>query len=325
MTNKLLPKTVKKINLLSVILTIILALSIVITAIFGVNYAANKEDNNCVIVTVNSSYFTNEDKRDAVMDICETELDALGVKYIQESQMNGDDCEIVYYFDETVNLAKVKVELQKKFDAKTANGAEWDDAFIIVTSSSQKTIETERAMPASYFVRLTIAVAVFAILAFLYTWLRHKLYSALTVLACVVLTPLMTAAIAILTRIPFSAYSLYAIAVAAFVGAVASLLTVNKYSKELKEEVTAEAVVASTAVKSNFVLVLLLGAFVAGIGAVVGVSGYFALTAIIGVDLAYFFGVHFASAMYLPLRSYADSKPSKTGYKGAKKAEKEAE
>ena len=326
MTNKFLPKTVKKIDLLAVILAVVLVLSIVVTAIFGVNYSANKEDNNCVIVTVNSAYFSNEEKRDAIEEICETELDALDVKYSQASKMNGDDCEIVYYFDGDTDLTAAKESLQKKFDAKTKVGAEWEDAFITVSTASQKTIDGVRAMPASYFVRLTIAVAVFATLAFLYTWLRHKLYSALIVLACVALTPLMTAAIAILTRIPFSAYSLYAIAVAAFIGAVASVLTVNSYSKALKKEdktpVTAEEVVQATPVKANFALALVLGAFVAGIGAVVGLSGYFALTAIIGVDLAYFFGVHFASAMYLPLRTYADGKSSKTGYKGAKKAEK---
>lgn len=332
MTNKLLPKTVKKINLLSVIITIILACAIVICAIFGVNYSKTKQNSNSVIVTVNSAYFMNEDKREAVKEVCETELESLGISYTQESEMNGDDCEIVYYFDESVETSKIataKKNLQAKFDAKTASGAEWDGAFITVSSSSQQAVEGMKIMDSSYFVRLTIAVAVFSVLAFVYTLIRHKLSGALVVLACILLTPLSTMAIVILTRIPFATYSLYAVAVASMLGAVASLLSVNKYSKELKKEdksiTTAEEVVSSTAVKSNFVLALTLGVAVVLVGAIATTAvRWFALTALIGVDLAYFFGVHFASAMYLPLRSHADkTQQSKSGYKGAKKSASE--
>ncbi len=333
MTNKFLPKTVKKINLLSVIVTLILVSAIVVCAIFGINYSENKENNNSVIITMNSAYFQNEDKRDAVKEVCETELDALGVKYTQESQMSGDDCEIVYYFDETVDLTNAKNSLQAKFDAKTQAGAEWDGAFIIVSTSSQQAIEGVGAMDASYFVRATIAVAVFAVLAFVYTLLRHKIWSALVVLASVVLTPLTTMAFVILTRIPFATYGLYAVAVSALLGAVTSLFTVNKYAKALKKEdksiTTAEEVVEATAVKSNFALALVLGVSVVLMGAIATTAvRWFAITAIIGVDLAFFFGVSFASAIYLPLRRYADfkaSKKTKHGYSGAEKTEKEAE
>ena len=331
MTNKFLPKTVKKFQLIAVILTVFLVCSIVIGAIFGVNYSANKSNSNSVIVTMNSSYFQSEEKRDAIKEVCETELSALGVTYTQESKMSGDDCEIVYYFAETVNTETAKKNLQAKFDAKTASGAEWDGAFILVSSFSHKTVAGESNMPTSYFVRLAIAVAVFATLAFVYTIFRHKVYGALVVLACTLLTPMATMGVAILTRIPFSTYSLYAVAVSAMLGAVASLFSVNKYSKELKKEdksiTTAEEVVSATAVKSNTVLALTLGVAVVLVGAIATTAvRWFALTSLVGVILAYFFGVYFASATYLPLRQRADIKASKTskhGYIGASKSAEE--
>lgn len=333
MTNKFLPKTVKKFNLMAVILTIVLVCSIVILAIFGVNYSANNDNGNSLIVTINSSYFQNEDKREAVMEVCETELSSLGINYTQESQMNGDDCEIVYHFDENVDLSSAKESLQKKFDDKTKDGGEWQDAFIIVSTSSQQTIAGERNIPVSYFVRTAIAVAVFAVLSFIYVLLRHKIWSALVVLACTLLTPMSTMAMVILTRIPFATYGLYAVAISAMLGAIASLLTINKYSRELKKEdksiTTAEEVVSATAVKSNSALAITLGVSVLLVGAIATTAvRWFALISLIGVGIAYFFGVYFASAMYLPLRSYADKKSatiSKHGYIGATKTEKEAE
>lgn len=328
MTNKLLTKTVKKVNLLSVILTVILVCAIVVSAIFGANYSAVNENASSLTVTVNSAYFDNEEKRDAIKDICETELDKLGINFVQESEMNGDDSEIVYYFDAGVNLDAAEKALETVFGEKTKAGAEWDGAFITVSSNSETVLAS---IPNSYIVRTAIAVAVFAVLAFVYTLIRHKLVSAIAVALAIVVTPLITASITILTRIPFSTYGLYAIAVSAMLGAVASLLTVNKYSKELKKEdksiTTAEEVVGATAVKSNFVLAVALGVSVVLIGAIATTAvRWFALIALIGVDMAYFIGVHFVSAVYLPLRQRADRKnanKTKYGYEGAKKSESE--
>ena len=58
MMNKICQK-MKDVALLSVIMTIVLALSIVLTTIFGVNYAATVKDQNTLTVTVNRYFYDN--------------------------------------------------------------------------------------------------------------------------------------------------------------------------------------------------------------------------------------------------------------------------
>ena len=77
--NKMMTKTVKCVTLFSVIMAILLALSIVITAVCGVNYADTLKDCNALTVTVNSKAF--EDKIDQIEEKCEAAFEAADLDY----------------------------------------------------------------------------------------------------------------------------------------------------------------------------------------------------------------------------------------------------
>ena len=128
MMNKLLGKTVKKVTLISAVLAIIFALAIVLTAILGINYGKSLENANTLTVKVNNFYFNDETKLSAVESVCETELDKLGINYEQKGEMSGDESEIVYYFDEEVNLTDAKTALQTAFAEMTKDGERFDGA-----------------------------------------------------------------------------------------------------------------------------------------------------------------------------------------------------
>ena len=324
--NKLLTKTVKKFTLLSAIMAVVLVFAIVVTAIFGVNYSANLKDSNTLTVTVNRAYFKNEDKRQAVETLCEDKLDALGYNYKQESLISGDDCEIVYSFDATANLQEVKVQLQKAFDEKTKAGAEWDDAFITVASASEKVASV---LPASRYVRVAIATVVFAVLAFLYVLIRYNLISALVAGASALFGALLTASVLILTRIPFTASSLYAIVVASLLSVVTAIFSLNAFRKELRKTdksiITPEQVSGARAVKESAGLAVALAVALVVFGAIATTAmRWFALSCLVGVAVAFLVGLPFAGATYYALRVRSDNKSAlstKSGYVGAKKAE----
>lgn len=328
--NKLLTKTVNKVNLLSVILAVIFACAIVVTAIFGINYASNLEDSNTLTVTINYSYFTDEEKLSAIEDICETELDKLGVNYEQKSLMAGDDCELVYYFDANVTLSDAETALENAFNEKTKEGGEWDGAFITVASNSEV---SKVYIPVSYFVRTGIAIAVIAILSFAYLAIRQNVISGIVGSVSGLLGAVITASVVFLTRIPFTASSLSVIACASLLTTVISVLSLSKYKRELKKEdksiTTSEEVLGTTATKESVALAIVLGVALVLTGAIATTAvRWFSLTALVAVDISLFIGLVFTSAMYLPLRIAKDKKlttRTKHGYIGAKKNEESKE
>ena len=326
--NKLLTKTVNKVNLLSVILAVIFTVAVVVTALLGINYASNLKDSASLTVTVNYSYFNDEDKLSAIEGICEKELDKLDINYRLESAMAGDDCEIVYYFDANVYTDDAEKALEAVFNEKTKEGGEWDGAFITVASNTEKSLTY---IPTSYFVRTAIAVAVISVLSFAYLAIRQNVISGIVAGVNGLLGGVMTASIVLLSRIPFTSSSLSVIACASLLTTVISVLSLSKYKRELKKEdksiTTAEEVVSASATKESVALAIVLGISLVLTGAIATTAvRWFSLTALIAVDVSLFIGLVFTAASYLPLRKAKDEKlatRTKYGYVGAKKNEDE--
>lgn len=325
--NKLIAKTVKKVNLLSVILTVLLAAAILVTAIFGIHYSATLDDCNTLTVTVNTK--TYEDKFDDIKEICEKEFKAKDLRYnlLKGGVMSGDDCEIMYEFDKDADLSAAKKALEDTFAAKTAANGDWNGSFINVSTGNEK-LQTK--LPASYVVRAAVAVAVFAVLAFVYVALRYKLIMGVVAAVCSVLGPLLAAAVILLVRIPVTNSFLYAVALAAPVTAVIVMLTLNKLraaeKSETDEEVSvAEKVAENVAIKETLAIAIVGGAALVVLGAIATASvRWFALSALLALAAAVFAGLLFAPALYLPLKERADKKAlenPKSGYVGAKKKE----
>ncbi len=332
MMNKILTKTVNKksLMLMAVVMTILFAVAIVITALVGVSYNIVTDSSKTVTVSVND-YFYNT-KLEAVEDVCYDEFDKQGMKvaYVYYSELGGDDSEIVFVFNSSVGVENAKTALAQTMAAKTADGAEWDGAIISVTSGSE-TIES--GMPLSYAIRALVGVVVFAALAFAYVALRYRLHMGILAAIATVVGPVLAAVVTLITRIPLTNAVLYVFGVTALLSAVFTLLTLNKLRSNLKEgdgeQNLQETVVSCVASKEILGITVSLGVALVLVGAIAtSIVRWFALVALIGLIAAAFVGLFFVPALYLPLRESADKRAAnkpKNGYVGAKATAKKEE
>lgn len=312
--NKLCQK-MKTVTFLSVIMAIVLALSIVITAIFGVNYATTANDQNTLTVTVNRYFYDN--RLDDVKAVCEKELDKLSVKYIYNGEMSGDECELVYVFDKDVKLDSAKASLKATFADKTKDGGAWDGAFIEV-STAREALQT--SIPTASIVRAAVAVAVFAVLAFLYVALRYRLFMGLTTAIAVLLSAVMTASIALLARIPVTSALLYAVVISSMLVAIFTILTMNKIRANTSEASAEETVYSSVATKEIVAITVALSVALALVGAIATWAvRWFAICSLVSLLVAALIGLTFVPALYLPLRKVEEKAAArgKSGYIGA--------
>ena len=314
--NKLCQK-MKNVTLLSVIMAIVLALSIVITAIFGINYAATVSNQKTLTVTINRYFYDN--RLDDVKAVCENdkEFQKLSVEYIYNGEMSGDECELVYVFDESAKLDAVKASLKATFADKTKDGGAWDGAFIEVSTASE-TLQTN--VPVSYVVRAAIAVAVFAVLAFIYVAIRYRLYMGVTVAIAIVLSAVMTSAVVLLARIPVTSSTIYAVVISSVLAAIFSVLTMNKIRSNTEELSAEEKVYASVATKEIAAITVALGASLVLVGAIATWSvRWFAISALVSHLVSALIGLVFVPAAYLPMRKAEDKAAArgKSGYIGA--------
>jgi len=321
--SKMMTKTVKCVALFSVIMAILLALSIVITAVSGVNYADTLKDCNALTVTVNSKAF--EDKIDKIEEKCEAAFDAANLDYnlVKYGKMAGDDCEIVYEFDKDVDLTDVKASLSKTFADITSAEGEWNGSFISVSSANEVALTK---IPTAYVVRTVIAVAVFAVLAFVYVALRYRLNMGILTAICSVLGSVMATAVVLLVRIPLTNSFLYIAALAAPVTAVLVLLTLNKIRAAMKNdgEVSAQDLIASSVATTELSAIAIVGGAALVLLGAIATAGvrWFAIAALVAFVVVMFIGALFAPAAYLPMKKAEDKRnasKSKSGYVGAEK------
>lgn len=323
--------TGKKWTLWSIIIAVVLIAAVALGIVFGgFNGATSMEDSKTLTVTMNKLVYNTQLEK--VEEICENEFGSL--KYVAEKkgEMSGDDSEIVYVFDADADLAALEEALNAKFEAAT-NGGELDGSFISVTTNEEAVVST---LAKDVVLRGVIALAVFAVLAFAYVSLRYKLDMGIVAAICVVLSGALTAAIAMIVRIPVTASLVYVICVSALMTAVTVLLTFNKIRANAKAEeaISAEELVSSSvASKEICKLVWLTGGAIVLVGVVSGVASlisagvlsttfWFAVQAVVAVLVAWFMGVVYAPALYLPFKAAEDEKnegKTKTDYRGAKK------
>ena len=323
--------TGKKWTLWSIIIAVVLIAAVALGIVFGgFNGATSMDDAKTLTVTMNKLVYNTQLEK--VEEICENEFGSL--KYVAEKkgEMSGDDSEIVYVFDADADLAALEEALNAKFEAAT-NGGELNGSFISVTTNEEAVVST---LAKDVVLRGVIALAVFAVLAFAYVSLRYKLDMGIVAAICVVLSGALTAAIAMIVRIPVTASLVYVICVSALMTAVTVLLTFNKIRANAKAEeaISAEELVSSSvASKEICKLVWLTGGAIVLVGVVSGVASlisagvlsttfWFAVQAVVAVLVAWFMGVVYAPALYLPFKAAEDEKnegKTKTDYRGAKK------
>lgn len=325
MMNKLLTKTTKKLTLLCLVMVVIVALATVFTAIFGVNSAMRMDDQTTVTVKMSAVYYRDDIKREAVESVCEDAFKDLDVKYVYASQMSGDDCELMYVFDKDANVETAKAALKTAFEAKNQDGTlVYDGAFITVESAK----ETVQAVIATAtVVRAAIAVAVFAVLAFVYMWIRRGLVYAATTGAAIALSAVVTAAIILLARIPVTASALCVCAASALLAAVFAVLGVNNLVADETADSVEEKIVKAVAVKETLATVTVLGGALVLVGAVATWAvRWFAICSLIGLLVSAAVTLFVVPALQLPVlekQAKLAAQRNKSGYVGAKKATEE--
>ncbi len=320
MKSNIFTKTVKKTTLWSAILAVLLAAAIVVCALFGFNADKTLQSNKTLTVSMNS--FVYNTNKDAVLADCETICGKMDIDYVIEGEMSGDTCELIFVFDESVDVATLKTAVEDHFNAKTATGSEWEGAFIDVTASTEGVTAT---LAEDYVLRGTLAGLALAIVVMAYVAIRYKKFSVgLVASVSVALGMLLTAALLILTRTPVTATAAAVIAVGGLLTAVMVMLTLGKIRAAEKEE-SGASVSDSIAVKE--ILLLSVGLAVAMV--VVGILGktfaaWFAVSALLAILASVFVSLFFAPAMYVSVQEIVAKRPAKEGYKGAKKTSTKA-
>ncbi|MBQ8322650.1 MAG: hypothetical protein IJX91_01645 [Clostridia bacterium] len=327
--NKLLTKTVKKVTIMSIVIAVLLIASFLITFFVGANYGIATDDMATLTVTVDDYHFNNEASIVKVESVCETTFASPEVNVEPKITYRGEmsaDSELVYAFEYGTDLSKAKTALKKAFETEQAKADSPIVAAEISVSTGSELLKAEIAW--GYVWRAVGAAALFAVLAFVYVALRYRLNMGILTAVCALLAPALSAAIILLTRIPFTAASFYAMAISSMIATVFVLFNLNKLRANLKSEEAAdksaeELIVSSTATKEITVFTAIMGVALILVGAIATAAvRYFALASLVSLIVAAFVGLVFAPALYLPMKKRADKKAegvTASGYQGAKK------
>ena len=293
-------KTVGMWKVWTIIVSAIVVVGIVIAAIFGFNTTADLK--SAKTVTIEYSYGTQSADLQAV---CDETFAEKGLKPLQVKGTTTAPGELIYYFDLNADLtaatAALEADIQEEMEA---NGRLENASFINVRQNVE---EFRSGVAEGYVLRAAIAVAVFAVLAFVYVSLRYKLSMGITMAAAMVAAGGLTVALVACARIPVTASFAYAAVFAVFVAAALVMTTLNRFRDILKDskkensskEVDGEQdkVVAAVDTKQVVIVTAALAVGVALIGAFIGTARWFALSAFVGLAAAFFVAWVFAPAL----------------------------
>lgn len=319
-----LTNSVKKGTLWSVIVVIVIALGIVLSAVLGFNAHNSLKDTKTLTVTMNQYVYNTQ--LDTVEDICEDAIGDLKVLREVKSEMTGDDCEIVYVFANDADLTNVESALKNAFAAQTAEGAALEGAFISVSAGSE---DVSNVLAKGYVLRGVIAIVVMAVLAFAYVAIRHSLGMGIVAAVSAIVGAGLTAAIAVLARIPVTASVAYAVAIGGLFALVTTMLTLNKVSASLNAEEPADETIANAVPVCEIANLAILGGaamLIVGVASVIGAgalttTAWFAVASIVAMAVSAFVGIIYAPALYLSLKGSVDKNVGvkASAYVGAKK------
>ena len=316
---------IKKGNLLSVIVAVVIAVGLALGAICGFNTNETLKDSSTLTVSVNRYVYNKQ--LSIVEDICEEAFDGLKVMYEMKSEMSGDDCEIVYVFKKGVDLSDVETALEKEFGEATEKGGSLEGAFITVSTATE---DVSAVLAKGYVLRAVIAAVVIAVLAFAYVAIRHSLGMGIVSAVSAIVGAGLTSAILLITRIPVTSAVAYAAAIGAMLSLVVTVLTLNKVHENIKADEAIEDTVVASVPVCTITTLAALGAgamLLVGIVSIIGAGtmtalAWFAIAAILAMAVALFVGVIYTPALYCTLKGCVDKNlgsNAKSDYVGAKK------
>ncbi len=318
MTSNIFSKTIKKTTLWSVILGILVAAAIVVFALFGFNSDITASNTNTMTVSVNAYHY--ETSKEEIQADCESFFGKSNVKYVIEGEMSGDECELVFVFNDKTNVNDFLADVEAHFAQAVQEEGALKGAFIKVSSSSEV---AKAALAKGFLLRVGIASVVFAVLAFAYVAIRYQEVAlGLTVGIGALASTLLSTAILVLTRICTTPTTAAFVAIGSLMTVAMIMISIGKMrafgdSKASNEE----RIVSALAVKESLFIGVGVAVAMVLVGLVGGtLSAWGAVAALVAVAAALLISLFFAPAVYLSLKTVADSKPKKGEYVGAKKA-----
>ena len=338
MSKNFTAKTSPKWLLWSIISAVLVLISIIVMAIpsVGVNTAKEARSSATLTVNVSMSQTFYDDAKDTIETMAETAITNAGLKAVDSysAELSKQSHEIIYVFEKGTDLTAVEAALQKAYDES--------DAFekltrISVMSNNNEVLETIAGGAGKFVARSVLACVVAAVLALCYVGLRYKLWNGIVAFVSAIASGALTLAVVVLTRIPATAATVYAVAISVLVSLVLSVFFAAKNCKAEKAngvcdaEALSEVVPVCDATKLCGTIAATSVAL-AIIGACTAASFvWFALATLAGAVVAWFASVVLAPSVFLALRGvFAAWEAEKSRYdykkgKKAKKAEKPAE
>ena len=324
MMSKLLKKTTNKKFLIvsSCVMALLLIAAIVFTFVLGFNYAPTIDDRATLTVKVDDySFYTNLDN---VKEVCEGAFDGEKVEYTCEGVMSGES-ELLYVFDKDVNVTELEQSVRKAVSEQMKVGGKLEDATEISVTSNLESSESK--IPVAYYYRAIGAIALFAVLVFAYLAIS-KLSMGIVAAVTVLVSAILATSLLMVTRIPVTGSTVYAVAVSVLVSAIFSVFTLSKLRVALKEDGATDKsaedlITSSVATKEIVITAGTLGVALVLVGAIAtSVTRWFAITSLVCLVAATFVSLFFLPALYLPMLKAWRKKltqTSKSGYVGAKK------
>ncbi len=323
MTNKLFSKTVEKTTLMSIILAVILAAAIVVFSLWGLNKNIAVDDYKTVTISMNKAAYT--DSRADIIADCENTFDELDVRFIMQGETSGDVCEIIFVFDKKVDVVALTEKIEAVIAEKSkvdvnGNVGQYNGMFIDVLATKEVAVAT---LAKHFVLRAAIAAGVIVVLSFAYAAIRYKKMRAAVVTGVsVALGMLLTAALAVLTRVQVNSSLASVIALAGLTTAAIVFLFLGKLrsAKADKDEVEKKQLVQSCIpAKEGFWLFGILAVAMLFVG-IIGKTdaAWFAVSALFAVLSSGFISLFFAPSLCLSLEKAFGGKDKK-GYVGAQK------
>lgn len=320
--------TKKSLFLASLITGFLVILSLIFSLAIGVNHAVNTDDHQTVTVKVNDYHFNTD--LDDVESVCEDVFKANGLKYVYvyHGAMSTDG-ELTYVFKNSADLSNVKAALESAFEVATADQGVVDGAEVFVEVASEQMLLN---VVGAYAWRTVLAIAVFAVLTFVYVTIRYRWNMGIVAAFSTILGAAFATAVILLVRVPVTSTVLSVVVISAMVSTVMTLFVLNKLRSNLNteafEEQSAEEIVANSyACKEILALVSILGAAIILVGAIARLNVFFfGLTALIGLICATVVGAWIAPGVCVLMverMQKVAAETNKSGYVGAKKSEDE--
>ncbi len=315
--------SVNKLKLMSIVCVAVIIVGLIAMFIFGVNNDITFDHSKTVTVTVNQ--YTYATKLEQVEEICDSTFEECGVKYAyqQNGEMNGEDSEIVYVFENDVDVNEAVKKLNAKFDEATGETGALKGSFISVIGAQEKVIDR---LPDEYVLSTVLAGVLFGVLAGGYIILRHNFAAGFSLALTMCLSAGLTSAVCVITRLPISISIVYVLFFDLLFTAIATMFTYNKIHDATKsagkDANTEEIVVSNLANKSIVIFAIAVAIALVVVGAIathtVRMFCIFALLATISGTFASLF---FAPASYLFFKKIADKKAAEKARYDYKKGE----